>query len=148
MLTSQPISRPLRSCARRALLGGICAIIFSRVALAGEIWVVTDHEHPVQAPPDARVTYLDAAARIERDLSSALPAESVAAAVLVQERMSRGGIRLQRALAEAYQGVADAWSVGITKIPAVIIDRRYVVYGEPNVERAVREIERHRSTTP
>jgi integrating conjugative element protein (TIGR03757 family) len=123
-------------------------MICSRVALSAEIWVVTDHQHPVQAPPEARVTYLDAASRIERELSRALPAKSALAAALVQERMTRGGIALQRALVKAYQDVADAWSTGITKIPAVIVDRRYIVYGERNVERALREIERHRSTTP
>jgi integrating conjugative element protein (TIGR03757 family) len=123
-------------------------MICSRVALSAEIWVVTDHQHPVHAPPDARVTYLDAASHIEHELSSALPAESARAAAVVQGRLSRGGIVLQRALAAAYQGVADAWSAGITKIPAVIVDRRYVVYGEPKVERALREIEQHRSTTP
>jgi integrating conjugative element protein (TIGR03757 family) len=123
-------------------------MICSPVALSAEIWVVTDHQHPVQAPPGARVTYLDAASRIERELSRALPAESALATALVQERMTRGGIALQRALAKAYQDVADAWSAGITKFPAVIIDRRYIVYGEPNVERALREVERHRSTIP
>jgi integrating conjugative element protein (TIGR03757 family) len=123
-------------------------MICARVAFAADVWVVTDHQHPVQAPSDTRVTYLDAASRIERELSNALPAESARAAALVQERMSRGRIAFQRALAEAYQGVADAWSAGIIKVPAVIVDRRYIVYGERNVERALREIERHRSTTP
>lgn len=148
MLTPPSISRPLRSCAARALLGGICAMLCAHVTPAAEIWVVTDHAHPVQVPPGARVTYLDAAARIERELSIALPADRARAAAVIQERVRRGGIALQRALAEAYQGIADAWSAGITKLPAVIVERHYIVYGERNVERAVRDIERHRSTTP
>jgi len=48
----------------------------------------------------------------------------------------------------AYQGVADAWGLGIVKIPAVVVDRRYVVYGEPDVARAVARIDAYRSARP
>jgi len=34
------------------------------------------------------------------------------------------------------------------KIPAVVVDRRYVVYGEPDVPRAVARIDAYRSTQP
>lgn len=115
---------------------------------AAEIWVVTDSAHPVHAPRGVRVTELDAATRIERELAIQLPADTSRAAALVQQRMARGGFALQRELAAAYQGVIDAWSAGVTKIPAVIVDRRYIVYGERDVERAVRTIERYRSHQP
>jgi len=39
-----------------------------------------------------------------------------------------------------------AW--GIAAIPAVVVDRRYVVYGEPDVARAVARIDAHRSARP
>ena len=51
-------------------------------------------------------------------------------------------------IGHAYQGVADAWGLGIAKIPAVVVDRRYVVYGEPDVSRAVARINAYRSTQP
>ena len=38
--------------------------------------------------------------------------------------------------------------LGIAKIPAVVVDRRYVVYGEPDVSRAVARINAYRSTQP
>lgn len=115
---------------------------------APEVWVVTDSAHPVRAPRGVRLTELDAAARIEGELASQLPTDTARASVLVQQRMARGGLALQRDLAEAYQGIVDAWSAGVTKIPAVIVDRRYIVYGERDVERAVRAIERYRSNKP
>lgn len=59
-----------------------------------------------------------------------------------------GGEALQRRIGHAYQGVADAWGLGIAKIPAVVVDRRYVVYGEPDVPRAVARINAYRSTQP
>jgi integrating conjugative element protein (TIGR03757 family) len=48
----------------------------------------------------------------------------------------------------AYQGVVDAWSLGIITIPAVVVDQRYVVYGEPDVAKAVVLIEAHLRTQP
>lgn len=51
------------------------------------------------------------------------------------------GARLMAELASAQQGAADAWSIGITKVPAVVVDRQYVVYGQPDVAAAIKEIE-------
>ena len=49
---------------------------------------------------------------------------------------------------EAYQGMTDAWSLGITSIPAVIVDQRYVVYGESDLGQALVRIERYREGQP
>ena len=66
----------------------------------------------------------------------------------VRERLREGGRDLQRRIGRAYQDVADAWGLGIAKVPAVVVDRRYVVYGEPDVARAMARIEAHRRTQP
>jgi integrating conjugative element protein (TIGR03757 family) len=95
-----------------------------------------------------RVIELDAPLRLQRKLSAQLPADPTRAAVLAQRRLQQGGPDLQRRLAAAYQGVVDAWQLGITKVPAVIVDQRYVVYGESNVARAVSWIETYRRTHP
>jgi integrating conjugative element protein (TIGR03757 family) len=58
--------------------------------------------------------------------------------------LQAGGQALQRELATAWQGIADAWSLGITTLPAVVVDRRYIVYGEPDVAKAVARIEAYR----
>ena len=44
--------------------------------------------------------------------------------------------------------MTDAWSLGVTKIPAVVVDRRYVVYGETDVSRALARIEEYRRAQP
>ena len=103
---------------------------------------------PVQAPPGVQVIELDQAARIEVELAAHLPADPQQAAALVRQRLHDGGEALQRRIGHAYQGVADAWGLGIAKIPAVVVDRRYVVYGEPDVPRAVARINAYRSTQP
>lgn len=135
----------LHTRARRAFCIGIFASAVSASAFASEVWVVTDRSHPVTAGPATRVTELDAPARIEAALAQKLPTDPTRAAAIARERLSAGGAELQRQLAAAYQGVVDAWSAGITKIPAVVVDTRFIIYGESDVQRAVEQIERYRS---
>ncbi len=130
------------------LAAGLCAALLSSAAAAADVLVVTDSRHPVQAPAGARVIELDQPMRIEAELAAHLPAQPEKAAALVQQRLRDGGEALQRRIGQAYQGVADAWGLGIAKIPAVVVDRRYVVYGEPDVARAVARIDAYRSARP
>ena len=111
-----------------------------------EVLVVTDHRHPVQASPGIRVIELDRAARIEMALSADLPADPEQAAKLARQRLQDPG--LSQSLRSAYQDIADARRLNVAKVPAVIVDRRYVVYGEADVARAIARIETYRSTQP
>ena len=148
-----PVHSPnLPAASRRPLAArlttGLCAALLGSIATAADVLVVTDSHHPVQAPAGMRVIELDQAARIEFELAAHLPADPQQAAALVRQRLHDGGEALQRRIGHAYQGVADAWGLGIAKIPAVVVDRRYVVYGEPHVSRAVARINAYRSTQP
>lgn len=111
-----------------------------------ETWVITNQAHPVSAPSGTRIILLDDQQRLEEQLSQVLPADPRQAEATVQRYLaSPAGKRLQSDLAQAQQGVTDAWSLGIQKLPAVVVDRRYVVYGEPDVAKAVTLIDRARS---
>ncbi|MBO2859764.1 MULTISPECIES: TIGR03757 family integrating conjugative element protein [Gammaproteobacteria] len=122
--------------------------VFSLAAFAADVLVVTDSRHPVKTMGGERLIELDEAPRIEAELSAELPADPEQATAIVKRRLNDGGADLQRRIASAYQGVADAWSMGITTIPAVVVDQRYVVYGEPDVARAIARIEQHRRAEP
>jgi integrating conjugative element protein (TIGR03757 family) len=122
---------------------GLCAALLAANAAAG-VLVVTDSRYPMRESGGARVIELDAPARIEAELSANLPADPDRAAALARGRLDDRA--LQRRLRQAYQGVADAWGLGVARIPAVIVDRRYVVYGEPDAARAVAHIEQYRRT--
>lgn len=122
--------------------------VFSPAAFAADVLVVTDSRHPVKTMGGERLIELDEAPRIEAELSAELPADPEQATAIVKRRLNDGGAGLQRRIASAYQGVTDAWSLGITSIPAVVVDQRYVVYGEPDVARAVARIEQHGGTQP
>lgn len=114
-----------------------------------ETWVVTDSHHPTQSGPGVRVILLDDVDRLQAKLSQGLPADPQQAMAIVRQRMqSPDGQRLQKDLALAQQGTADAWALGISKIPAVVVDRQFVVYGEPSVPVAVQQIARYRESKP
>lgn len=130
-----------------ALAAGACAVLLTAQA-AAEVIVVTDSRNPVSAPAGARVIELDRASRLEAELSAGLSANPAEAAAAAQHRLHAGGAPLQQDLAQAWQDVADAWSQGVVKLPAVVVDRRYVVYGEPDAALAISRIEAHRRTQP
>lgn len=127
---------------------GFCTTLLGSLALADDILVVTDSHHPVQAPADVRIIELDLPVRIKAELTADLSSDAQHSAALVQQRLHDGGITLQQRIGTAYQGVVDAWSLGITAVPAVVVDQHYVVYGEPDVVKAVALIEAHRRTQP
>lgn len=120
-------------------------LLFLSTASHAETWAITTQAHPVSAPSGTRVIFLDDQQRLEEQLSQQLPADPRQAQAAIQRFLaSPAGKYLQNELAKAQQGVSDAWSLRVEKLPAVVVDRRYVVYGEPDVAKAVALIERAR----
>ena len=137
-------------CQRITWLVAACVVaMISVAASAADVLVVTDQQHPVSARIGLRVIDLDAPGRIvDSALAAGLPTDPMRATAIARQRLQGGGNALQKRLALAYRGVVEAWSLGVTKIPAVVVDRRYVVYGVPDVDRAVELIEQYRSAQP
>ncbi|WP_044275483.1 TIGR03757 family integrating conjugative element protein [Pseudomonas fluorescens] len=122
------------------------AFTFLSATAHAETWVITDQAHPVSVPTGVRIIRLDDQRRLEELLSQQLPNDQRQAEVTIQRYLaSPAGKRLQSDLVQAQQGITDAWSVGVEKIPAVVVDRRYVVYGEADVAKAIAQIDRARS---
>lgn len=138
----------LRAVSTALALWVVVSSVFSTAAAAAEVLAITDSGHPVQVAAGTRVIELDLPARIEAELAAGLPTDPTHAAAIVQQRLREGGQDLQRRIGRAYQDVTQAWGLGITKVPAVVVDRRYVVYGESDVARAVARIETYRGTQP
>jgi len=116
---------------------------------SAQVWVITDSWHSVTGNASVqRVIQLDTAQQIETELSANLPADPQQAAALVQQRLNQGGQPLQQRLREAYQGITDAWSMGITTLPAVVVEQRYVVYGETDLDKALARIAQYRMENP
>ncbi|WP_036998464.1 TIGR03757 family integrating conjugative element protein [Pseudomonas chlororaphis] len=124
-------------------------LLAAHQAVATEVWIVTDVRTPVTGrQAAARVIEIDASQRIEEELGAQLPTDPQLATSLVRQRLEGGGAAQQQRLRDAYQGTVDAWSLGITKVPAVVVDQRYVVYGEQSLDKALARIARYRGEQP
>lgn len=144
---SSPSSSHLRLCRFAwALMAGL---MWSATSIAQEVWVITLSGKPLQGThAHMRVIELDAVQRIEAELAAGLPSDPRQAEPIVRRRLQEGGSALQQRMRTAHQGIADAWSLGITSIPAVVVDQRYVIYGETDLDRALARIARYRKEHP
>lgn len=134
----------LTRCHRLSAAALLCACAGAQA----ETWVITDYAHPVVNSGSARVILLDEQQRLEDHLTSRLPADPSKAREAIQAYLSSAeGMQFQHRLASAQQGATDAWSIGVEKVPAVVVDRGHVVYGESDVDQAVRRIRTFRSET-
>jgi integrating conjugative element protein (TIGR03757 family) len=112
--------------------------LFAGAAGAAEVLVFTDNAHPVTNTGNARVIFLDRVAQIEKELSVGLPGN-----IDDSERVGKDlfnspeGAKKVKELTEAYQGLMQAWQMQVSKVPAVVVDGQYVVYGQPDVGVAV-----------
>ena len=128
------------------LIIAIFALFANADAIAQEILVITDRSHPVYAiPATARQIHLDAVQSQEDVLSAGLPSGQNQAIEAARLRLNP---RQHQQLATAFQGIVDAWALGIQKIPAVVVDHRYVIYGEQDVQKALSRIEAYREAQP
>lgn len=135
---------PRRGLMQQRLLA--ITLLSAAACVQGETWVITDYAHPVINTAEHRVIVLDEQQRLEAHLTSKLPSDPTLAASAFQVyQASPEGTRFQHELTQAQQGTTDAWSLGVEKIPAVVVDRRYVVYGEPDVAKAIALVQRARS---
>ncbi|MGI3745919.1 MAG: TIGR03757 family integrating conjugative element protein [Janthinobacterium lividum] len=122
------------------------ALLSAAACAQGDTWVVTDHAHPVINTANHRLILLDEQQRLEAHLTSRLPSDQTQAGATIQAYLaSPEGTRFHLELIQAQQGITDAWSLGVEKIPAVVVDRRYVVYGEADVGKAIALIDSARS---
>ncbi|WP_445000226.1 TIGR03757 family integrating conjugative element protein [Halomonas mongoliensis] len=97
----------------------------------------------VNVPSGVAVIELDAPGRLDAELSQDLPADPDVAAAMMRERMATPEWQeTANRYADSYLGLARAWQLGVEKVPAVVIDGRYVIYGQPDVAAALREAER------
>jgi len=117
----------------------------SSLAQAQDILVFTDTQHTVyHTPPNAKIIYLDKAQRLENDISEGLPVNTAQAAAVAKQRLANR--QFQQELAHAYQGIVNAYALGVIKIPAVVVANRYVIYGQPDIQQALNDIRQYMET--
>lgn len=116
----------------------LSALVLPAVATAGSVEVFTLATLPPIAVPAGTIVYeLDAQARLEERLSRDLPGDPEAATRIADERIKAGGVALQQELVRAGTGLSRAIALGINRVPAIVIDGRWVAYGETDVAKAL-----------
>lgn len=77
-------------------------------------------------------------AGLQGEISKKLPTTlDDAAAFMSRYANSEEGKKQLQAIVEGYQGVGRAYGLGVTKLPAIVIDERYVVYGTVDIAVAL-----------
>jgi len=111
-------------------------------AAAGDVVAFTLSSMPLRAGSDTTVHVLDERDGRAEAFGADLPADPERALVEAKRRLATpaGRAALQR-IAAAAAGNALASRLGIEKLPAVVVDGRYVVYGVCDVARAVERVE-------
>ncbi|ECB7874956.1 TIGR03757 family integrating conjugative element protein [Salmonella enterica subsp. enterica serovar Stanley] len=101
------------------------------------IAVYTDRHHPpINVSADTRVVYLGAAEQ-QQNMFGLLAKDPAQAERQAQSVIHAAGwSQQQAALVQAYQGLIQAWQLGLKKYPAVVFDDRDVVYGTADIALA------------
>jgi len=82
---------------------------------------------------------LDKPVGLQNEISKKLPTNlDDAAAFMSRYANSEEGKKQLQAIVDGYQGVGRAYGLGVTKLPATVIDERYVVYGTTDVNQVLR----------
>ena len=125
----------------RAALVWALVLVVSSDAGAGEVVAFTLSSMPLRASGGAAVHVLDARDGHAEAFGADLPGDPERALAEARRRMSSpaGRAALER-IAAAAAGNALAGRLGIEKLPAVVVDGRYVVYGVRDVARAVERV--------
>ena len=88
---------------------------------------------------DLKYFMLDKGDKLTSSLDDILPTDLKSAAKFMNEYSnSPEGKTKIRAIVDGYQGVGRAYGVGVKKLPAIVFDEEYVVYGTTNVKDALK----------
>jgi integrating conjugative element protein (TIGR03757 family) len=119
----------------------IISLLLCSLNAYASVTIVTDSVHPLHNIPDnAKIIMLDDSIKLHASLSDNLPNDPVQAEQLVKERLTALGSSYQKNMKQTLQDALAAYQLGVIKIPAVIQDNRYVVYGESDVSIALQLI--------
>lgn len=113
---------------------------------AGVVLYTTSDNPPTNTGGEAEIVYLDASETLTDAWFTGQGIElSAQNAPQVAQALQSPEWQAQEAqLQQAYQGVIRAWQLGVERIPAVVVDDKWVVYGATDIDRARSEVELYR----
>lgn len=109
----------------------------------------TSHNPVKNVEPGVLVLVLDEAGQLEQSLFPVLSGNAEQAEQQARHIMQQPDWKTHEAqLTQAYQALTDAWTLGISKTPAVVFDDRYVVYGTTDTTLAQQWLDKWREHQP
>ena len=103
-----------------------------------EVFTITGMP-PQNMPSNAVLVEIDAAGRIDALLSESLPDDPEQAQAFMRQVMnSPEWDSFSQQLKQAYTGLARAQQLNIEKVPAVVINSTFVIYGVTKVDDALK----------
>lgn len=113
---------------------------------AGVVLYTTSDNPPANTGGEAEIVYLDASDTLtdawfagQGIALSAQNAPQIAQALQSDEWQAQ-----EAQLQQAYQGIIRAWQLDVERVPAVVVDDKWVVYGLTDIDRARSEVELYR----
>ncbi|TKV13912.1 TIGR03757 family integrating conjugative element protein [Citrobacter sp. wls619] len=118
-------------------------VLFFAAGTPAQTVIYTTAQQPIINPePGILVQVLENVSELEQLLFPVLSQNPQQAEQQAHLRMQQPDWKTQEArLTRAYQSLLDAYTLGIKKLPAVVFDDRYVVYGTTDAELAQQKLD-------
>ncbi|EJZ7021706.1 TIGR03757 family integrating conjugative element protein [Salmonella enterica] len=125
-------------------------LFLTSVPVPAQTVIFTTARYPVENPePCVVIQVLEDIHSLEQSLFPALSQHPEQAEQRAREQMKQPDWREQEArLTRAYQSLLDAYALGVEKVPAVVLDEKYVVYGTTDIRVAEKKQDTWQETQP
>lgn len=125
-------------------------LFLASVPVPAQTVIYTTARYPVENPePGVVIQVLEDIHSLEQSLFPALSQHPEQAEQQAREQMKQPDWREQEArLTRAYQSLLDAYALGVEKVPAVVLDEKYVVYGTTDIRVAEKKQDTWQETQP
>ncbi|ECU9386564.1 TIGR03757 family integrating conjugative element protein [Salmonella enterica subsp. enterica serovar Newport] len=121
--------------------------LYSPFSPAQTVIYTTAHYPVKDLPPGVVVQTLEEVSELEQAAFPALSPDPKQAERQARLRMQQPDWKTQEAhLTRAYQALLDAYTLGLEKVPAVVFDDRYVVYGTTELALAQQKLDAWRES--
>ena len=122
--------------AMRVVTGVVLSVALCAPVHALTVDVFTVDGFAITQARNAPVYHIDGIEAFKRTMSDGLPSALEAAKKEVNARMAAQPDAVGK-LKRAFDGLLKAKTYGITKVPAIVIEGEYVIYGETDVSDAI-----------
>ncbi|HCT3090278.1 TPA: TIGR03757 family integrating conjugative element protein [Salmonella enterica subsp. diarizonae serovar 61:l,v:z35] len=125
-------------------------LFLTSVPVPAQTVIFTTARYPVEnQEPGVVIQVLEDIHSLEQSLFPALSQHPEQAEQQAREQMKQPDWREQEArLTRAYQSLLDAYALGVEKVPAVVLDEKYVVYGTTDIRVAEKKRDTWQETQP